>query len=267
MDKKTFNEIRTIVYNKSGISISEKKVALVSARVRKRMQALDISAYDKYLKYLKQDKSKNELVKLLDVISTNVTHFFRESEHFNFLTQVIKEWQAAGQNKFRFWSAACSTGEEPYTMAITLLEALNSRRVDLKILATDLSTHVLAQAINGIYPEKKVKTIPAELLKKYFTNDKNGDQQQYLVKDNLKKLIIFRRLNLSEPPFPMKNYLDLIFCRNVMIYFDAYHRKNLIKELYRLIKPGGYLIVGHSESITGFKSDFKVIRPSIYMKE
>jgi len=267
LDQKTFNEIRRIVYDKSGISISERKVALVSARVRKRMRALDISAYNEYLKHLKQDKTKNELVKLLDVISTNVTHFFRESEHFDFLAQVIKEWLSLDQKKFRFWSAACSTGEEPYTMAITILEALEEKKVDLKILATDLSTNVLAQAINGVYPEKKVETIPPAHLRKYFINSPHNEQVQYRAKDNLKKLILFRRLNLSEAPFPMKNFLDIIFCRNVMIYFDTYHRKKLINELYRLIRPGGYLIVGHSESITGFQSNFKVVRPSIYIKE
>ena len=267
MDKKLFNKICKIVYDKSGITISDKKVALVSARTRKRMRKLNIPEYKEYFDYLENDKSGKELVKFLDVISTNVTHFFRESGHFDFLTKVFKKAIQHGQRKFRYWSAACSSGEEPYSMAITLLEALNGENVDIKILGTDISTEVLARAINGVYSEKKVKPINKKLLQKYFIKKNKKDGVQYKVKNILKDLAIFRRMNLSESPFPLKKKLDIVFCRNVMIYFDQYHRERLIREIYRLLKPGGYLLTGHSESITGIDNNFKVIRPSIYYKE
>ncbi len=267
MDKRIFDKICKIVYDKSGISISDKKVALVSARTRKRMRKLEIENYKDYFDHLENDKSGKELVKFLDVISTNVTHFFRESEHFDFLTRIFKDGLRKGQRKFRYWSAACSSGEEPYSMAITLLEALNGENVDVKILGTDISTQVLAKAINGIYVEKKVDPIENKLLKKYFLLEYKNNKKHYRVKQRLKKLTLFRRMNLSESPLPLNRKLDMIFCRNVMIYFDQIHREKLINELYRLLKPGGYLLTGHSESITGINNDFKVVRPSIYYKK
>ncbi|MCF7886330.1 MAG: methyltransferase domain-containing protein [Candidatus Marinimicrobia bacterium] len=267
MDKKLFNKIRKIVYDKSGINISEKKEALVSSRTRKRMRKLNIDDYQEYFDYLKQDESGKELVKFLDVISTNVTHFFRESEHFDFLADQFRKGIQQGQKKFRFWSAACSSGEEPYSMAMTLLEALNGESIDFKILGTDISTAVLANAMNGLYVEKKMNKIDKKLLKKYFIEENNGSLKKYRASNKLKRLILFRRLNLSEIPFPIKSKMDIIFCRNVMIYFDQYHRSRLLKELYRLLKPGGYLITGHSESITGINRNFEVVRPSIYYKK
>ena len=267
MEKKLFNKIRKMVYAKSGINISEKKKALVSSRTRKRMRKLQIDDYSQYFDYLEHDDSGKELVKFLDVISTNVTHFFRESEHFTFLEKVVKKNIANGQKKFRFWSAACSSGEEPYTMALTLSETISDKAVDIKILATDISTEVLATAMNGIYSKKKVKPINKKLLNKYFIKqNNNGRGEEYKVKQMLKKMILFRRMNLSETPFPLNKQMDMIFCRNVMIYFDQYHRERLLNELYRLLKPGGYLITGHSESITGINQNFQVVRPSIYFK-
>lgn len=242
-------------------------MALVSSRTRKRMRELDINDYKKYFEYLSNDESGKELVKFLDVISTNVTHFFREKKHFNFLSKIFQQNLNQGQKKFRYWSAACSSGEEPYSIAITLLETLKGENVDIKILGTDISTEVLAEAINGKYPKKKVSDINKNLLDKYFVKLQKEAGIYYKAKQRLKDLIIFRRMNLSEFPFPLSTPLDIIFCRNVMIYFDQIHRKKLLKELYRLLKPGGFLITGHSESITGLQTNFEVVRPSIYYKK
>lgn len=266
MDKKTFNKIREIVYEKSGISLGEQKESLVTARVNKRMRKLSISDSRDYLKYVMEDESGEELVSLLDVISTNVTYFYREADHFDFLTKVFSEWVNNGQKRFRFWCAAASTGEEPYTMAITLLEVLKGQKVDLKILGTDISTVVLDVSREAVYDEKRIEPVPRIFRTRYFHKVKNNGSIEYAVNDSLKKLFVFKRLNLSKPPFPMKGPMDVIFCRNVMIYFDKIVRKKLVDEMYRLLKPGGYLMLGHSESLTGIVSDFKAVKPSVYIK-
>lgn len=266
MDKTTFEKFRQVVYDRSGITLGTQKEALVSARVGKRMRALQIATHADYLKYVLEDESGQELVHLIDAISTNVTSFFREAEHFTFLTEVLTQWLGKGQQRFRLWSAACSTGEEPYTIAMTVAEALASSRNDTRILATDISTRVLEKSRMGDYAADKVETVPPPLRARYFEQHRDGDAKRYRVAESLKRMIVFKRLNLSTPPFPMHGPLDVVFCRNVMIYFDNQVRGRLLNEIYRLLKPGGYLMVGHAESLTGMMSDFKTVRPSIYVK-
>lgn len=271
MERRVFDRIRGIVYDKSGISLSDQKDALVSARVAKRMRALGIREHKSYLSHLLADESGEELVHLLDAISTNVTNFFREGLHFEFLTDVFTEWLSQGQRRFRFWSAACSTGQEPYTLAMVLLEAMRKAgvedaRADTRILATDISTQVLAHSMNGCYAEEKMEHVPRALRARYFDREKHGGAVQYTARTVMKKMILFRRLNLSRPPFPMRGPMDAIFCRNVMIYFDNKVRRNLLGEMFRLLRPDGYLMVGHAESLTGMVSDFQVVRSSIYAK-
>lgn len=267
MDHETFDKYRTLVYEHSGITLAEGKQALVTARVSKRMRELGISCHRQYLDYLQTDNTGEELVSFLDVISTNVTSFYREAAHFDFLTDAIRKWVDQGQRRFRLWSAASSSGEEPYTLAITALEATAGSNVDLKILATDISTRMLRKCWDGVYSEERVKTVPADLRQKYFTVERNGSEKLYTVKDSLRNVLVFKRLNLSQPPFPMKGPLDAIFCRNVMIYFDNQVRSRLLQDQYRLLKKQGYLMVGHSESLTGLVSSFRSVRPSIYTKE
>ena len=264
MDSTTFNSFRRIVYEKSGITLHEGKEALVSARVGKRMRALGMDDHKKYLDLVLNDDSGNEVIRLLDVISTNVTHFFREPQHFDFFSREIRKIVATGQNKIRIWCAASSSGEEPYSLAMTFLENCADFRGDFRILATDISTRVLTLAQEGVYPEKKTETIPPLLLDRYFDQ---RDDKQYQAKQKLRTLIKFARLNLSKPPFPMRGPFDMVFCRNVMIYFDNEVRKKLLDEVYRLLAPGGYLVVGHAESLTGMLCNLKSVRPSIYMKE
>jgi chemotaxis protein methyltransferase CheR len=266
MKSAIFNRFREIIYNSAGISLSDKKEALVSARVSKRMRTLGIEEPEDYLKKVVEDASGEEIIQLLDAISTNVTHFFRESEHFDFLSGKITEWYGAGQRKFRFWSAGCSTGEEPYTLAMTILETMPRNDSDIRILATDISTRVLKKSSEGIYEKRKVDQIPPLMLERYFDHSGFGEKVQYQVHQNMRNLITFKRLNLSKIPFPMQGPMDAIFCRNVMIYFDNDIRKNLLEEYYRLLRPGGILFVGHAESLTGMLSGFKSLKPSIYMK-
>ena len=265
MDKQTFESFRSVVYEMSGITLGPQKEALVSARVGKRMRALQIPTHADYLEYVLKDQSGKEIVQLIDAISTNVTSFFREADHFDFLRNAIDKWRGAGQQRFRLWSAASSTGEEPYTIAMTMREAGSG--CDVKILATDISTRVLEHCRRAEYTGERVESVPRALRARYFTAFKQGDASMYRVSDELKRLIVFRRLNLSAPPFPMKGPLDVVFCRNVMIYFDNQVRTRLLNEVYRLLKPGGYLMVGHAESLTGMVSEFKTVKPSIYIKK
>jgi len=267
VEARLFNEFRQFIRERSGIALSAHKGALVSARVNKRMRALGIDDYRTYLRHVKQDETGEEVTYFLDAISTNVTSFFREPEHFDILKRVVVEWVDTGQKRFRFWSAACSTGEEPYTLAMVLSDALGGRGFDMKILATDISTRVLAHCKRGIYDKGKIETVPVALRRQYFQAYRENGKTFYQVRDTLKKLITFSRFNLANTPFPMKGPFDAVLCRNVMIYFDNEVRTKLLGEIYRLLKPGGYLMVGHAESLTGVRNDFRSVAPSVYIKD
>lgn len=265
MDAKLFNQFKEIIKEQSGIELSQNKEALLTGRVGKRMRKLGIPDHKSYLKYLLDDENGDEMISLVDVISTNVTSFYREAVHFDFLKEQFKTWSTQGQKRFRIWSAAASSGEEPYTIAITALESLGEK-MDIKILATDISTVVLEKCNVGVYEEKKTEPIPPGLRSKYFIKQRNGDDNLYEVKPQLRKLMLFKRLNLTIQPYPMKGPLDVVFCRNVMIYFNSETRQKIISEIYRLTKPGGFLMVGHSESLTGLDTAFQIVKPSVYYK-
>lgn len=267
MKPETFTSFCRLVYEKSGITLKEGKEALVAARVSKRLRALHLNTFEDYLAYLEEDSSGNEIVYLLDAISTNVTSFYREAHHFQLLQKVMEGWVHEGQHRFRIWCAASSTGEEPYTLAMTMAEVCQKPGMDWKILATDISTKVLDLANAGAYRSEKVEVIPSQLRQKYFdcSKDAAGDKV-FRAKPALQDHLLFRRLNLCETPFPMKGPMDFIFCRNVMIYFDNPVRQPLVNEFYRLLKRGGILCIGSSESLTGLKTDFQNLGPSTYVK-
>ncbi|MCP4633802.1 MAG: protein-glutamate O-methyltransferase CheR [candidate division Zixibacteria bacterium] len=267
MQKSTFDKIRSIVYETSGIRLGQDKHALVSARVSKRMRKLKIDDPKTYLNHVMNDPSGQEIHNLMDAISTNVTSFYREADHFDFMRYILKEWAAIGQKRFRIWCAASSTGEEPYTIAIEMLEALMNNSSDIRILATDINKEVLSHALIGEYDEKALSPVSKILKCKYFTKEKDKGILKYKIKENAKRLIAFRKFNLSHFPYPLKGPLDIIFCRNVMIYFDRELRSKLVNEFEKLLKPGGYLIVGHAESVAGISKGFKSIKPSIYLKD
>ncbi len=266
MNEAIFERFRDLIYQKSGISLGPQKAALVSARVGKRMRALGIDDYADYLDYVSNDASGQEIVQLLDVISTNVTSFYREPRHFDLLTELLQEWRNKKQTRYRIWCAAASTGEEPYTIGITAIEALRNYSCDFKLLATDISTRVLQVCKQGRYPASKVEAVPYSLRGKHFSKCLIDGDEQYVVSDELRRLISFGRLNLADPPFPMKGPFDVIFCRNVMIYFDNVVRSRLVDEMFRLLRPGGYLMVGHSESLNAYSGAFRSVQPSVYKK-
>lgn len=272
MDDKVFQRFRDLVYSRSGINLGPAKKSLVCARVAKRLRILNLENYSEYLEYLAEDSSGEEVVQLLDVISTNVTSFFREPEHFKVLNELFSQWIQAGQNRIRIWSCACSTGEEPYTIAVSLLDkmkdmGISPNRVDIRILATDISTTVLNKCRAGRYQQDKTKGLSKMQLNRYFDLRRDSSVAEYVVKPELKTMVLVRRLNLSRPPFPMKGPMDAVFCRNVMIYFDNDVRMALLSDIYRLLKPDGLLFVGHAESLAGMMmKQFRNVRPSVYKK-
>jgi chemotaxis protein methyltransferase CheR len=268
MEDRVFDRFREIVYEQAGIALGPQKEALVQARVSKRMRALGTTSFDEYLDILEADDTGGELTLFLDAICTNVTHFFREPHHFEFIAREMVRWLEQGQRRFRFWSAACSTGEEPFSLAMTLLEtARGYDGVDIRILASDISTKVLDVCLDGCYDPRRMQTVPAELRDRWFDRVKVSGSVAYRVKPELREIVLFRRMNLSTPPFPMQGPLDAVLCRNTMIYFDNPVRLRLLQDVGRLLKPGGYLVVGHAESLTGIMSDFRYVSPAVYVRQ
>jgi chemotaxis protein methyltransferase CheR len=230
------------------------------------MNELGIDKHQAYIDHVKADKTGTEVIKLLDAISTNVTHFFREPDHFDTLRDIVDGWFGEGQDRIRVWCSASSTGQEPYTISMSLSEIPQARTKNVRILATDISTRALGRAKEGNYSTEEIEKIPLGLLNKYFVKEKSGNVVRHQVKADQKKMVLFGRLNLSEFPFPMKGPLDVIFCRNVMIYFNNELRVKIIGEFERLLKVGGYLMVGHSESLAGYVGNFQMLRPSVFVK-
>ena len=268
LDDATFNHFCTLIYDKAGIKLGAGKQSLVEARLGKRMRKLGVRSYREYLQLIEQESSSDELIEMLDAISTNTTHFFREANHFERLRQSLQAWEAAGQHRFRIWCAASSTGEEPYTIAMTVREAL-ANASDVRVLATDISTKVLRLASQGVYTRKQVASIPPALLSTYFKREqeRHSDEPHYAADESLRSLLTFARLNLATPPYPMKGPLDVILCRNVMIYFDNAVRSRLLAECERLLRPGGILMVGHAESLSGMLTGLHRLEPSVYVKK
>ncbi len=269
MDPELFRRFSELAYEKAGIYLNAGKEALVTARVAKRQRVLGIDDPRDYLALLESKGSTDELLSFLDAISTNYTSFFREIGHFEFLARIVNQWIREGQKRFRFWSAACSSGEEPYSMTMTLLEDCRAASLDFKILATDLSAEVLARARTGHYTEYGVRSVPEPLLRRHFDASKKPEargERLFAIKPNLQEHIVFKRFNLAATPYPMSGPLDLIFCRNVMIYFDNAVRGRLVDECERLLKPGGFLLTGHSETLTALDTRLEAVEPSVYQK-
>lgn len=266
-----FEFIRTVVYARSRIQLGPDKRQLVTARLGKRLRATQRASIGEYCDLLRSGGQEEELAHLIDAISTNHTFFFRENAHFDFVRQtVIPDMLARARTenwpRFLTWSAASSTGEEPYSLAITLAEALGPSRWPWHIDATDISHRVLAKAQAGVYREDTVSKMPAAMLRTHFQRGTGPQDGNYRVKPELRAQVSYRQLNLleGEPPFPEP--FHLIFCRNVMIYFDRPTQEELVNKLTRHLIPGGYLIVGHSESLSGIRHSLQLLRPATYQR-
>lgn len=261
-----FDEISRRVYDICKINLQPGKEGLVKSRLEKRLRHLNIASFDKYMAHIDADRSGRELRFMIDVLTTNKTSFFRESDHFDFLSAEVLPKLKTGSRRLRIWSAGCSFGNEPYTIAMLMREAIpDIDRCDARILATDISARVLAVARAGKYEDDMAKDIPSTLLRKYFTQvPSSGSGAAYEANDNIKKFISFARLNLMDE-WRMKGPFDAIFCRNVMIYFDKQTQTRLANRFRDMLVPGGHLFIGHSESL-GKTTDFNYVRPALYMK-
>jgi chemotaxis protein methyltransferase CheR len=268
MHASVFDALRKLAYDQAGIAIRENKETLVSARIAKRMRKFGFQSEGQYLDYLRGDSSGEEMVQFLDAISTNFTSFFREPDHFALLKDECQEWARRGATNVRIWCAAAATGEEPYTLAMTLAENLDERGVGWKLLASDISVRALQSATAGVYDSSRLAQVPTQLRRRYFEPEmaNAAGESTSRVVESLRSRVMFKRLNLSTPPFPMRGDLDAVFCRNVMIYFDNAVRQRLISEIERLLRPGGLLVVAHSETLNGIRSGLKTVRPSVYRK-
>lgn len=266
LNLKDFLQISQIVYRHCGIRLNSGKEQLVRSRLTKRLLALGVRTFDEYLKHVKADHTAQELDAMIDCLTTNKTSFFREEHHFNYLqNQILPPLKRRGKG-LRIWSAGCSSGEEAYSIAMLLNEEFpDVDKTNLKILATDISSTVLAKARCGEYEKASVKDVPATFLAKYFSLVHTNSSAIYRVDDTLRKIVHFARLNLTDA-WPMKKPFDVIFCRNVMIYFDTSVQRNLVQRFYELLNPGGYLLVGHSESLLASSGEFKYVQPATYVK-
>jgi chemotaxis protein methyltransferase CheR len=267
--EKEFQLFRDIIYHQTGIQMTEKKRNLVVARLSKRLRALNLSNFSEYYEYLNtSSNASDELNNLINRITTNKTDFFREKHHFDFLVNevfpsYIDAAKKGGQRRLRIWSAGCSSGEEPYSLAMTVADFFKDERGwDLKILATDLDTDILMKASKGVYSSQQITPVPMGYLSKYFVRSSQG----YEVSPHIKAMIAFRKLNLMDPTFPMKKPFNIIFCRNVMIYFDDETKKDLIKKYHGQLTDNGYMFVGHSESLMYMKHLFKFLKHTVYLK-
>lgn len=267
INEKEFRRVAEMVKSMAGINLTDEKRQLVSARLAKRLRVLNLNTLNEYLDYVKSDQAGDELVLMLDAISTNLTSFWRESDHFDFIVEkLLPKIESSGQREIKVWSAGCSTGEEPYGLAMLILGNLrNPRGMSLRILATDLSTRVLDVARRGKYGVERVKNIPPNLRKAYMTEERASSESVFTVSDAIKSVITFGRLNLMEE-WPMKGPFDFILCRNVMIYFDKPTQASLVARFGTLLRSGGTLFVGHSESLAGIEHSYKYVRPTIYEK-
>lgn len=264
LNEMQFEKISQLMHRSCGINLCHGKEELVKARLTKRLRALRMSNFAQYLRYLEREESGQELTSMIDTLTTNKTSFFREPQHFNYLRQQILP-NLKG-HRIRFWSAGCSSGEEPFSIAILLREEMpdvDSR--DVRILATDISVRMLEKARKAVYEQEVLRDIPPQLLQKHFTCVQPKPPRIYQVNDNVKTMVRLARLNLMEA-WPMKGAFDVIFCRNVMIYFDKPTRQELVNRFWEFLQPGGYLFVGHSESLAALSHKFRYVQPAVYVK-
>lgn len=266
---KEFRDIASLIYDNFGICLTDKKRGLVMGRLQSTLYRRQIGSFSEYLAQIQSDRTGSMLSELVNQISTNHTSFFRENNHFQFLQQkalpdVMIQLQQQRRRDLRIWCAACSSGEEAYTIQMSVMKTLGLQypMLDAGLLATDISARVLSQAAQGIYSSERIREIPQDYLQSFFRQQDDGS---YQVIDRVRNEIMFRRFNLMNRVFPFKPF-QIIFCRNVMIYFDAQTRMSLLQRLYNCLEPGGYLFLGHSESINSGSTPFKNLVPAVYQR-
>lgn len=273
LSPENFGRLSQLVSEVCGIKMPAQKKVMLEARLRKRLRALNIGSFDEYCKYLfSPEGQERELVPMIDVVTTNKTDFFREARHFDFLTKValpeLRRQDGAGFGRpLLVWSAGCSTGEEPYTIAMVLNEyKAEHPAFHFDLLATDISTHVLDKAFKGIYRQERIDGVQPALRQKYFMRSRDRDRKLVRVAPELRAQVRFRRLNFMDADYDLRRPLDIIFCRNVIIYFDRPTQQRLISRFCKHLRPGGYLFMGHSETLSGLHVPLVNAGPMIYRR-
>lgn len=265
-----FKQISDLAYQRFGLDLKRGKEALVAARLGKKLRQLGFATFAEYHRHVLADSTGDALIELIDALTTNHTSFLREKAHFEFLARAANE-EFGDVNTLRIWSAACSSGEEPYSIAMCLAEALKkgpakSHSREFRIRATDISTRVLATAERGVYPAARFEEVPDAWRRAYLLRGQGESEGFFKVKPELAKRIEFERLNLIEP-FPQRGLFHVIFCRNVMMYFDKATQQDIVQRLSACLEQGGYLFVGHSESLTGVEHALHYVRPATYRNQ
>lgn len=257
-----FKQFQSMIYDIAGISMSPAKKPLVSGRLAKRVKHHGFPSYGDYFRALMKDESRSELQVAVDLLTTNETYFFREPKHFDFLRNHILPQHLPGK-AFRVWSAASSSGQEAYSIAMTLADCLGDK--PWEVVASDISTRVLEKARGGHYPMDQAEDIPQSMLTSYCLKGIGSQAGTFLVERRLRNRVSFMQVNLNLK-LPKLGEFDVIFLRNVMIYFDTETKRQVVRRIMELLKPGGYLLIGHSESLNGVVDELKTVMPSIYRK-
>ena len=270
MSARDYARLCELIYREAGIHLGSGKKTMLEARIKRRLKVLNLTAYRQYCDYLfGQQGLKDEIPHLIDVVTTNKTDFFRESDHFDYLVEKALPDIVArnGQKEVLIWSAGCSTGEEPYTLAIVLSEYTQTHPgFRFRILATDISTIVLAKADRGIYSSDVVAPVPAALKRKYFLRSRDPGSNQMRVVPELRRLIEFRRLNFMDSDYGLTEKVDAIFCRNVIIYFDRPTQERILGNLAGYLMLEGYMFVGHAEALHDMDLPLAPVGPALYRR-
>ncbi|HTW80174.1 MAG TPA: CheR family methyltransferase [Terracidiphilus sp.] len=266
-----FSRLRRLIYDETGIALGTGKQIMLEGRIRRRLKTLEIHSYREYCDYLFSDQGlQEELVHLIDAVTTNKTDFFREPRHFDFLVSQVLPEHIAGRESHRpflLWSAGCSSGEEPYTLAMVLSEyGLTHPGFAFRILATDVSTTVLHKAALGVYSADAVRPVPQSLKVRYLMHGRKGNIDRVRVVPELRRVIDLRRLNFMDSDYGIQEKFDVIFCRNVIIYFDRPTQQSILERITQCLRPGGHLFMGHAETLHELDLPVKPVAPALYRR-
>jgi chemotaxis protein methyltransferase CheR len=268
-----FESFQQLIYGESGIWLGNSKKALLCGRLARRLRAVQIATLAEYLRFVTDPEQYLERLLMIDAITTNETHFFREPKHFEFLArEIVPRWRRRAEQQLRsktirLWSAGCSSGEEPYSLAMLLANDLPaSEGWDVQILATDISTHMLAKAREGIYSMARSRDIPDPLLHQFMLKGIAAQEGRMKVSREIQQMVQFGRINLSQGPYPIGVPFDLILCRNVLIYFDNNSKRQAVNNLAKCLSPDGLLLIGHAENLSGLTPSVRSLAPTIYCK-
>ncbi|MBF0157993.1 MAG: protein-glutamate O-methyltransferase CheR [Magnetococcales bacterium] len=273
LSDKKFSQLSEFIYAQCGILMPPAKKTMLTARIQKRLRTLGMHSFSEYVDWvLDPVASGDELYHFIDIVTTNKTDFFREAAHFDYMRQTalpeLVQTGAGVRRRFMIWSAACSTGEEPYTLAMVMKEfgETVSPSFQVQILGTDISTRVLKKAATAIYEMEKVEPVLISLKKKYLLKSKDPTQRLVKMGPELRAIVKFQRVNFMDRDYGIRDQFDIIFCRNVIIYFDRPTTEQIVNKLCRNLVPGGYLFIGHSESLNGLKVPVVSVAPTVYRK-